>query len=116
MSEVVHYTGKIKLVEKLPNESIEEQCRRILTQHKYTELNSYCESWEEMLYEEMYDNYVIVNDNLYEIVEKNDKEYDTDIFNISDNKDGSYDYEVMFYNGGCSFSEAIGIALNNISG
>ena len=115
MSEVVHYTGKIKLVEKLPNELIEEQCKRILMQHKYTELNSYCESWKEMLYEEMYDNYVIVNDNLYEIVEKNDKEYDTDIFNISDNKDGSYDYEVMFYDGGCSFSEAIEIALNNIN-
>ena len=114
MSEVVRYTGKIKLVEKLQNESLEEQCKRILMQHKYTELSSYCDSWIEMLYEEMYDNYVIVNDNLYEILEKNNKGYDTDIFNISENKDGSYDYEVMFYDGGCSFSEAIGIALDGI--
>lgn len=115
MGEVVHYTGKIKLVEKLYNESLEEQCKRVLVQHKYTQLNSYCSSWEEMLCDEMYDNYVIVNNNLYEIVEKNDKEYDNDIFNISKNKDGSYNYEVMFYDGGRTFSEAIAIALNNIN-
>ncbi len=116
MSEVVHYTGKIKLVEKLPNETLEEQCKRVLAQHGYIELDSYCNSWNEMLYEEMYEKYVIANDNLYEVIEKKNKEYDTDIFNIFDNKDGSYNYEVMFYNGGCSFSEAIGIALDRISG
>ena len=116
MSEVVHYTGKIKLVEKLPNETLEYQCKRILAQHGYTELESYCDSWNEMLYEEMYEKYVIVNGDLYEVIEKNDKKYDTDVFNASDNKDGSYNYEVMFYNGGCSFSEAIEIALDGISG
>lgn len=115
MSEVVHYTGKIKLVEKLQNESLEEQCKRILSQHNFYKKDSYCDSWETMLYEELYDKYVVVNDNLYEVVEKNDKEYDTDIFNIFENEDGSYNYEVMFYNAGCSFSEAIGIALNNIN-
>lgn len=116
MSEVAHYTGKIKLIEKLRNETLEEQCKRILMQHDYTELDSYCDSWKEMLYEEMYERYVIANDNLYEVVEKKDKKYDTDIFNVSDNKDGSYNYEVMFYDSGCSFNEAIEIALDRISG
>lgn len=116
MSEVVHYTGKIKLVEKLPNETLEDQCKRILAQYDYTEMNSYCNSWKEMLYEEMYDRYVVANDDLYEVVEKKGIEYFTDIFNVFNNKDGSYNYDVMFYNGGCSFSEAVGIALDRISG
>ena len=51
MSEVVHYTGKIKLVEKLQNESLEEQCKRILSQHNFYKKDSYCDSWETMLYE-----------------------------------------------------------------
>ena len=50
MSEMVHYTGKISPVGKLPNETLEEQCERILKEHNYFELNSYCDSWREMLY------------------------------------------------------------------
>ena len=54
MSEMVHYTGKIAPVGKLPNETLEEQCKRILAEHNYFELNGYCDSWREMLYEKLY--------------------------------------------------------------
>lgn len=112
MSEVVHYKGKIKLVEKLPNETLEEQCKRILAEYDYLELPSYFGSWEEMLNEELYNRYVVANENIYKVIEKLDKQYDYDIFNATNNKDGTYDYEVMYYNGGCGFSEAIENALN----
>ena len=37
-----------------------------------------------------------------------------DIQNAHDNGDGTIDYEVMYYNGGCSFNEAIEYALDDI--
>lgn len=112
MSEVVHYKGKIKLVEKLPNETLEEQCKRVLAEYDYHELPSYFSSWEEMLNEELYNRYVVANENIYKVIEKLDKQYHHDIFNATNNKDGTYDYEVMYYNGNCGFSEAIENALN----
>ena len=53
MSEMVHYTGKIAPVGKLPNETLEEQCKRILAKYNYLDLKSYCDSWREMLYEKI---------------------------------------------------------------
>ena len=114
MSETVHYTGKLQLVHKIPNETLEEQCKRILTEHNYFELNGYCDSWREMLCEELYERYVISCGEVYKVIEKNHKGMDNDVFNAHDNKDGTIDYEVMYYNGGCSFNEAIEIALENM--
>ena len=114
MSEMVHYTGKLQLVNKLPNETLEEQCKRILAEHNYLDLDNYCDSWREMLCEELYERYVIANDTIYEVVEKKHRSIDEDIFEAHSNLDGSIEYEVMYYNGGCSFSEAIEEALENL--
>ena len=50
MSEMVRYTGKLRLKEKLPNETLEEQCKRILCEHNYFELQGYYDSWKEMYF------------------------------------------------------------------
>ena len=113
MSETVHYTGRLKLVEKLENETLEEQCKRILKWHKYTELNKYCDTWEEMLCDEFYKKYVIYNEDIYEVVELKDR-CNRDVFEAIENSDGSISYVVMYYNGGCSFDEAIGYALDKL--
>lgn len=114
MSEMVHYTGKIAPVGKLPNETLEEQCKRILEKYNYLDLKSYCDSWREMLCDELYERYVIAGGEVYKVVEKNHKDMDSDIFNAHDNYDGTIDYEVMYYNGGCSFNEAIEYALEDM--
>lgn len=114
MSEMVRYTGKLRLKEKLPNETLEEQCKRILCEHNYFELQGYCDSWEEMLYDELYERYVIYNNEVYEVIEKNYRDFYDSIFESYKNDDGTIDYQVVYYNGGCSFTEAIEEALNNI--
>ena len=114
MSEMVHYTGKIVPVGKLPNETLEEQCKRILAKHNYLDLKIYCDSWQEMLCDEFYERYVVAGGEVYKVVEKNHKDMDEDIFNVHDNGDGTIDYEVMYYNGGCSFNEAIEYALEDM--
>ena len=96
MSETVHYKGKIQLVEKIKDETLEEQCKRILSEHGYQELDLYCDSWHEMLCEELYERYVIVNDSIYKVIDK------------------TINYHVMYYDGGCSFNEAIEEAIQNM--
>lgn len=114
MSEMVHYSGKLEAVDTISSETLEEQCKRILAKHNYFELDSYCDSWSEMLCEELYERYVIVNDTIYEVVEKKHRSIDENIFEARANLDGSIEYEVMYYNGGCSFNEAIEEALENL--
>lgn len=99
MSETVHYKGTLRLLERLENETLEEQIQRILCKN---ELPSYAESWEECLYSDYYKEYAINNNILYKV-----EIDDYDIFNIHKNTDGTYDFDVMYYNGGCSFDEAI---------
>ena len=70
MSEMVRYTGKLRLKEKLPNETLEEQCKRILREHNYFELQDYCDSWKEMLYDKLYERYEVYNNEVYEVIEK----------------------------------------------
>lgn len=114
MSETVHYTGKLKPIYRLPNETFEDLCKRILKENGYTKLSTWFSTYEEMLSDELYGEYVIVNKNLYQIIEKHNKDTEFDIFNAHLNKDGTIDYEIMYYNGGCSFQEAIEYSLENM--
>ena len=66
---------------------------------------------DQMRIEQLKEKYIVTNDNIYKVVEKNNKTDEYDIFNATQNLDGTIDYEVMYYNGGCSFNEAIEYAL-----
>ena len=114
MSETVRYTGKMSLIPKLENETLEEQCKKILKEYDYSKLYSYYDSWEEMLCDKLYGQYVIFDNDIYKIIEKIHKNIDQDIFEAYHNNDGTISYEVMYYNGGCSFDEAISYALEKI--
>ena len=114
MSETVHYKGKIQLVEKIKDETLEEQCKRILSEHGYHELDLYYDSWYEMLCEELYERYVIVNNSIYKVIDKKNLGIDYDIFEATKNDDKTINYHVMYYDGGCSFNEAIEEAIQNM--
>ena len=114
MSEMVYYTGKIAPVDKLPNETLEEQCKRILAKYNYLDLKSYCDSWREMLCGELYERYVIAGGEVYKVVEKNHRCIYEYIFEAHGNGDLTINYEVMYYNGACVFNEAIEEALENM--
>lgn len=107
MSEQVHYKGKIELVERL-DETLEEQCKRILMEYNVdlTDIDDYINEF----YEYFGDEYVISDNSLYKVISI-EEVTDEDVFSIHDNKDGTYDYEVSYYNGGCSFDEAINIGF-----
>lgn len=111
MSETVHYKGKLKKVERINNEILEDQCKRLLNN---IELDSFYDSYAEMLIDEYYDRYIIHNKELYAIEEKEYIDPDCDVFNSQKINDEVIQFEVKYYNGGCGFSEAIGYALKNM--
>lgn len=115
MSEVVRYKGKLKLVEKLNNETLEQQCKRILEENDKDIALDFYDSYEEMFYDEFYKEYVIVENNIYH-VESIKNVYDNDIFLVHENNDGTFDYDVCYYNGACNFDEAIGSAFEEMEG
>jgi hypothetical protein len=109
MSEVVHYRGTLTRVEKLESESLEDQCKRLSGNKR---LQSYHDSYQEQLVHDNYQDYVILDDVLYS-VKKQDIDPDEDISRMTENEDGTLSFEVKYYNGGCSFDEAIEEAFGN---
>ena len=65
-------------------------------------------SLDEYLYN--IEGYVNVNNKIYKIEDKSFED-DTDIFQMLENPDGSLEYLVQFYNGGCGFFKALDIAF-----
>lgn len=114
MSDVVHYKGKIRKVDKLPGESLEDVCKRVANQRGFHELTRWCDTWVELVSDEAYGECAIIDDELF-LVEGIKKDlYDQDVFCASKNSDGSFNFEVRYYNGGTSFDEAIEKALKNM--
>jgi hypothetical protein len=68
---------------------------------------------EDILEQYLYDidGYVKVNNKIYEMEDKPFVD-DADIFEMSENPDGSLEYLVRFYNGGCGLFEALDTAYD----
>jgi hypothetical protein len=114
MSQQETIIGKLRLLDKINGETLEDQCKRVY--HKqYRELSAdeIYGTYKEMLSDEGYDKVVIYEDNLYEVISRKDMD-GMDIFEISKAEDGTYDFTLSYYNGGCCFSEAIEYAFNRM--
>jgi hypothetical protein len=111
MSETEHFKGKLIKVEL--EESLEKTCEKILNEHGVKD-NGYFESiillFEDFFYTK---EYAIVDDVLYKLNFKRIEDEES-IFTSEQNEDGSIDFEVKYYNGGCGFNEALEEALENI--
>lgn len=110
MSETVHYKGLLKKVTRDTGETLEEQCKRLLGNK---ELPSYFDSYQEYLLDEHYQNFYIQDNDLY-LVEKEEIDPDSNIFNANIKDNGDIEFEVKYYNGSCSFDEAIDIAFKTL--
>lgn len=110
MSETEHKTGKLKPCEM--RGTIEETCKAILAENGFNDL-SYYRSYQEQLEDEFYRKYYVSENCVYEVYSE-DKNQDDDIFNASKNADGTINFEIKYYNGGCSFNEALGEAMKTI--
>jgi len=113
MSETVHFRGKLKKIE------VED-----LDAFKKEAVDNYFKTaptpnWYEGDYEDFFDDdfcekYIVDKGSVYEILSKEVTDADGDIYIANANSEGTIDYEVRYYNGGCGFSEAIEDALERM--
>lgn len=113
MSETVYYTGKLTKVACV-SVGAEDQAREIMAVKGKTERDSYNDTWLEQLLDDCYGEYVVIEGRIY-AVERQKKDADDDIFLAEKNEDGSISFTVKYYNGGCSFNEAIVCAMENLA-
>jgi len=108
MSETVIYRGKLQ---KLDVTDKEQFSLDMLSTYNIPR-NTFWDTAYEQLREDLYDEFIILKDNtIYKVLSKSDNEIDDDIFELTSNEDGTFNYLVMYYNGGCGFSEAIEYAV-----
>ena len=108
MSEIVNYRGKLTKMDKLPNETLEQQCKRILEAIEASVCilnNEYYKSYAELLITEYSRKYIIQNNELYMILYKKINIED-DVFVVIPTESG-YVFELKYNNGVYGFQEAI---------
>ena len=124
MSKTETRIGKIKLISRLENETNLEFIKRTAPDYFNEEIyNKYFDEDDKesiglfldyVVDELPYENFVIVNDQLYEIIDDEDIA-ENDIFRLEDLGNGEFSYFVSYYNGGCGFGEAIEEAFRNLN-
>ncbi len=116
MSETVHYKGKIKKVE-VPNGLDLNGYAKQLCERSGIKESEYWQKYGNGNYVGLLcdeGEYLFVKNELYEVMSKNSHDLDEEIADITPNDDGTYDYEVRYYNGGAGFDEMIWECFNRI--
>ena len=118
MSETVHYTGKIKPV-TIPigidlNTYAKQLCEELNIKEDNYWLKHSNGNYIDLLTENRED-YIYVKNVLYLVLTQAEHDLEDEIARITVNSDGTYDYEVRYYNGGAGFDEMLTECLQKIT-
>jgi len=117
MSSIEHHSGKLIPVAIFHDiEEREEIAKEIVKEEgydsKFDKFEAYWDSYTECLEDQGYRTYYIGNGAIYKI-EAETLDPEADIFKANKNRaEGTIEFEIRFYNGGCSFNEALDKALD----
>lgn len=121
MSETEAFKGRLKEFVREPDETLLHYVIRFIkAKGKENEIPQYMqhedtENARNIFFDVFYkESGVLINDVIFEIVTMRSFEYD-DMFEASRNSDGTIDFTVKYYNGGCSFSEALERAFSKMN-
>jgi len=112
MSKVKHVKGKMVLLPK-EDETLEFRCRSICASegHKL-DFNIY-DTYLEYAVDELNEQYMILGDDIYEIIDIN-RNLEDDFFTVIYEKDGIVHFETRFHDGGDSLESALEDRLKDI--
>lgn len=117
MSETEAKKGRLRIFPRRESESYKEYILRFFEHNNQffpTDYNSNDSEELRLAFTDYFYRKAVLYKNLiYEILETIDIE-ESDIFEAEQLADGNIKFLVQFYNGGCSFSEAIVNALDNM--
>ena len=108
MSETAHYKGKLIKIHR--KKSIEETCKEIILKQTETNGEKY-DSYQEALEKTLFNKYIITHDDIFKI-EKKRIDPVSDTFIAIKDDDGNINFEVKYYIGCYSFSEAVEEAVD----
>jgi len=111
MSQTETHVGKLLKIVPIC-QTVEAWCKSYCDKEGI-EMKPYYDSWEECFCDEYRNKFIIYKNNIYKIIKDVDLDGD-DVYHANLNSDGTINYVVSFYNGGCGFSEALGYALENM--
>lgn len=112
--------GKVREVAlngRTPEEWAQKECERLNASKNYADdtwLSALNDYWDSNADFGMYGKYIISGDRLFEILENKCEEATEDISILTPNSDGTYNYIMQFYNGGCCLSEALEYELDKL--
>lgn len=99
MSETVYFKGKLKPTGKDLINYVDDH-----------DIPDYYDSDEEYFNDYLSESAIVIDGKVFE-VERTQFEDSDDIFESTKNEDGTIDFQVKYYNGGCCFGEALEYAL-----
>jgi len=111
MSETETRVGKARKIEQSVEDFVISKTKDIEIPSYYDKNNF--DDLKELVQDDYYEKYLFIGDAVYEVIE--DKRMDDmDIMEAKPNPDGTIDFTLQYYNGGCSFDEAFETALNKL--
>ena len=113
MSQTETHVGRLMKVDKLDSTTPEEWCEEYCKENGCLSLDQYYDTWEGYFNDEYSGEFITHKNDIYRII-KDTKCCGDDIFHASKNENGTIDYILNYYNGGCGFSEAIEEALDSL--
>ena len=111
MSETQHYRGKLTIASN-PNESVEDAAKRIMLS-KGMKAEDYYNDWTDALESEFYKEYVVINGIIYYAEKESIDPCDSFFIGRKTDDPNTIEFDVMYYDGGCSFAEAMEAALKD---
>lgn len=109
MSDYKAYTGKLKKIEFLnDNETLEE-----LQYRAYLDFGGKGKYYKNILFEDFYDDFLIIENNLYKIMDLNETDPYDNYCIINKNEDSTFSFSTRFYNGGTCLSEMLEDTIKN---
>jgi hypothetical protein len=115
MSQVEVHVGQLMKIDKLESTTPEEWCKEYFLENGITQLDHYYESWVEYFNDEYYEEFLVHKNDIYRKIKDTECYGGDDIYHAHKNENGTIDYILSYYNGGCGFTEAIEEALNNLN-
>jgi len=110
MSEVETIRGILREVYNKENLPQIELVKMILNENNIEYDSNDEDNIRDIFFDKFYDDFILYKDKVFKVEKRKDLESEA-VFEISENADGSYSFLVQYYNGGCSFSEAIECCL-----
>lgn len=117
MSNMESHVGKLRKIQRNEGQSVEDWCREKCEDNGVPSMISGYHSWKEtLLYHlDFYEKFFFVNDEIWEVLDHRDLDYDDDIYEMTPNPDGTISFVMRFYNGGTNLQECIAKGLKKIN-